>query len=620
MGCSVRFAFAAAATILLAVAAPSFATTFIVPTDAELIEKSDAIVIGTVEGSFVQRDDSEIRTVYEIRVSRSIKGAASGPGELLRIVSPGGELGDEGVIVTGAAHFRQGQRALLFLIFENNHWHPADMTLGRFLFATSTAGERLLVREVDDAAVFDREGRPHREPVRREERFLRFVEERVAGRRPIDDYSVEASTVSLAEEPGEERFALSSNAAAYPPKTYTDNVNGGSGYMPARWPNISAGIPFHKKADQNISGASDGGVGAIQSGLAAWTNECGSVINLTYAGTTSTPSKNFDSVHVIEYNDPQNRVPGSWGGSGTIATTFTSYGSPHSFAGEQWWSITDADVVFQNGYPATHASFATAMTHELGHAIGWRHSNAHYIRNADYTDAPCQSAVEECTSAAIMNAVSGSAYGYTLQPWDVHAAQAVYPGGSCGATGPTVPEGVAAVAISATQIRVTWAGVGGATSYDVYRRSPGSTAYVKVGTSTGTSFTDNVSADTAYLYRVVAVNSGGASSPSGIDLATSVVFTDNPLRAGVVIKAVHLNALRRAVNAVRRLAGLSNASFTDPAQPGIVVKAVHILELRVALDAARTALILPSGGWSELIAPGVIIKARHFEEIRERVR
>lgn len=617
---SVRFTFAAIATLFLAIAAPVSATTFIVPSDAELIEKSDAIVVGTVEGSYVQRDDSEIRTVYEVRVARSIKGAAAGPGQLLRIVSPGGEMGNEGVIVTGAAHFRQGQRALLFLIAENGQWHPTDMTLGRFLFATSTAGERLLVREVDDAAVFDREGRPHREPVRREERFLRFVEERVAGRKPVDDYSVEASTVALAEEPAEERFAVSSNAAVYPPKTYTDNVSGGSGYMPTRWPNMANGVTFHKKADQNISGAADGGVAAIQSGLAAWTNECGSVINLIYGGTTSTPSKNFDSVHVVEYNDPQNRVPGSWGGSGTIATTFTSYGSPHTFAGEQWWSITDADVVFQNGFPGTHASFPTAMTHEIGHGIGWRHSNAHYIRNADYTDAPCQPAVEECTSAAIMNAVSGSAYGYTLQPWDVHAAQAVYPGGSCGPSGPVAPEGVSAQAISATQIRVTWAAVGGATSYDIYRRSPGSTAYVKVGSSTGTSFTDSVSTDTAYLYRVVAVSGGGASSPSRIDLATSVVFTDNPLRAGVVIKAAHLAELRRAVNAVRRLAGLPNASFTDPAQPGIVVKAVHILELRIALDAARTALALPSGGWSEVVAPGVIIKARHFEEIRERVR
>lgn len=617
---SVRYLSAAAALVILAFAAPLFATTFVVPTDTELIEKSDAIVVGTIEGSYVERDGSEIRTVYEMRISRSVKGAAARPGQILRFVSPGGELADEAVVVAGAAHFRQGQRAVLFLIFEEGRWHPTDMTLGRFLFATSTAGERLLVREVDDAAVFDREGRPHREPVRREERFIRFIEERVAGRRPADDYSVEAATVSLAEEPVDQRFALSSNAAVYPPRTYTDNVNGGSGYMPARWPNIAAGVPFHKKADQNISGAPDGGVGAIQSGLAAWTNECGSVINLTYAGTTTTASKNFDTVHVVEYNDPQNRVPGSWGGAGTIATTFTSYGNPHQFAGEQWWSITDADVVFQNGYPATHASFATAMTHELGHAIGWRHSNAHYIRNADYTDAPCNSVVEECTSAAIMNAVSGSAYGFTLQPWDVHAAQAVYPGGSCGPIGPTAPEGVGAVAVSATQIRVTWAGVGGATSYDIFRRSPGSPAFVKIGSSTTTTYIDTVSADTAYLYRVVAVNSGGSSLPSGVDLATSVVFTDDPLRAGVIIKAAHLEELRRAVNAVRRLAGLPNATFTDPAQPGVVVKAVHILELRTALDAARLALGIPNGTWTEVVAPGVIVRARHFEEIRERVR
>jgi hypothetical protein len=614
-----RIALARAAALCL-IALPALATTFVVPSDGELVGRTDAIVIGTVEGSYVQRRESVIETTYEIRVERSMKGVSAAAGELLRIVSPGGAIGDEGVIVAGAAHFRPGQRALLFLTFDQGRWQPTDMTLGRFLFATSTAGERLFIREVDDAAVFERDGTPHREPVRREQQFLRFIEERLAGRRTVDDYTVEASTVSFPEETVDERFAVASNAAAYPPKTYTDNVSDGTTHRGTRWPNIANGVVFHKRADQNISGASDGGVGAIQSGLAAWTNECGSVINLTYGGTTATASQNFDSVHVVEYNDPQNRIGGSWGGSGTVATTFTSYGGTHQFAGETWWSITDADVVFQNGYTATNSSFATAMTHEFGHGIGWRHSNAHYIRNADYSDAPCNSAVEECTSAAIMNAVSSSAYGFTLQPWDVHAAQAVYPGGSCGGTGPLTPEGVAATAIGSTQIRITWAAVGGATSYDVYRRSPGSTTFVKFGSTTTNTFIDNVSPDTAYLYRVIAVSGGGTSPASGSDLATSVVFTDSPLQAGVVIKAVHLAELRRAVNAVRRLAGLGDASFTDPAQPGIVVKAVHITQLRTALDQARSALGLPAGSWSESVAPGVIIRARHFEEIRERVR
>lgn len=615
-----RFTRISLATIAaLVIAAPAFGATFIVPSDAELVAKTDAIVIGTVEGSYVRRVESFIETVHEIRVERRMKGFPAERGELLRVVTPGGQIGDEGLIVSGTAEFRQGERVLVFLTRNGDDWQTTDLTLGKFRFTTSTAGERLLVRDVEDVNAFERDGTTHREPVRLERGFLRFIEQRIAGKRPADEYTVEASTVSLPQDPSGV-LTIEANAAAYPPKTYTDNVSDGTTYRGTRWQNVSAGVVFYKRVDQNITGASDGGVSAIQSGLAAWTNECGSVINLQYGGTTTTVSKNFDNTHVVEFNDPQGRIPGSWTGSGTVATTFTSYAGEHQFAGETWWSITDADVVFQDGFPATNGAFATAMTHELGHAIGWRHSNKHYIRNADYSDAPCDPSVEECTSAAIMNSVSSNAYGYTLQPWDIHAAQAVYPGGSCGGTGPLAPTGVTATAISGTQIRITWAAVGGATSYEVWRRAPGSTTFVKVGTTTTNSFTDSVAANTAYLYRVVAVSGGGSSPASGVDLATSVVFTDDPLRAGVVIKAVHLAELRVAVNAVRALAGLAPASFTDAAVPGVIVKAIHINELRTALDQARSALGLPTGGWSEPITAGTIIKARHFEEIRERVR
>ena len=127
-------------------------------------------------------------------------------------------------------------------------------------------------------------------------------------------------------------------------------------------------------------------------------------------------------------------------------------------------------------------------------------------------------------------------------------------------------------------------------------------------------------AEPAYLYKVRAINAGG-SADSAPDLATTVIFTDDPLVAGsTIIKAVHLAELRTAVNAVRALAGLAAATFTDAATPGVIVKAVHINELRTDLDQAMSALGFPTGGYTDTLTAGVVIKAIHFQEIRNRVK
>jgi hypothetical protein len=188
-----------------------------------------------------------------------------------------------------------------------------------------------------------------------------------------------------------------------------------------------------------------------------------------------------------------------------------------------------------------------------------------------------------------------------------------------GETAPAAPTGVSATATASTQVQVTWNAVTGATSYQVYRRNPGG-AFTLRGTSLTTSFTDTTSSGTAYLYRVRAVNAGGSSGDSAADLATTVMFSDDPLAAGVAIKAAHLGELRTAVNAVRAQAGLSAATYTDPAAAGVVVKAVHITELRSSLDTAMSALGLATGGWTDASLSGVRIKATHFQEIRNRVK
>jgi hypothetical protein len=189
-----------------------------------------------------------------------------------------------------------------------------------------------------------------------------------------------------------------------------------------------------------------------------------------------------------------------------------------------------------------------------------------------------------------------------------------------GASGPpAAPVGVSAAAITNARVDVAWTAVGGATSYQVDRKSPGG-GFVQIGTPMANAFSDTtVAADTAYLYRVRAVNGSGPSANSVPDLATTVIFTDAAL-GGVEVKAIHLSQLRTAVDAVRSLAGQGTGGYTDTAAAGTTIKAIHVTELRTALDSARGALSLSTGGYTDGALAGIAVKAIHFQELRDRVQ
>jgi hypothetical protein len=128
---------------------------------------------------------------------------------------------------------------------------------------------------------------------------------------------------------------------------------------------------------------------------------------------------------------------------------------------------------------------------------------------------------------------------------------------------------------------------------------------------------------TTYIYRVRAVDvNGNYSDFSNTDIATTIVFTDDPLVAGTtIVQALHITELRSAVNAMRAAAGLSAATWTDSSLTGIEIKAVHISELRSNLDAARSALGLSTGSYTDALTPGsTIVKAVHVSELRDRVK
>src|SRR5204863_203131 len=144
------------------------------------------------------------------------------------------------------------------------------------------------------------------------------------------------------------------------------------------------------------------------------------------------------------------------------------------------------------------------------------------------------------------------------------------------------------------------------------------TNYTKIGSSSTTNYADNTAAvNTAYLYAVKSIDgTNAASALSSPDLATTVIFSDPTLTAGMPVKAVHVTQLRTAVNAVRTLAGSGAYSYTDAVitAGSTRAKAIHITDLRTALIAARATLGLPALTFTDSTLTGgvTVIKAAHI--------
>ena len=185
---------------------------------------------------------------------------------------------------------------------------------------------------------------------------------------------------------------------------------------------------------------------------------------------------------------------------------------------------------------------------------------------------------------------------------------------------PAAPTGLSTRAITTSRIDLTWNAINGAT-YQVDRESSLAGGFVQIAMPMTNSFSDTGLQPTtaAYIYRVRAVNGAGTSPNSSPRLSTTIVYTDNALAAGILIKAMHLAELRSAVNAARALAVLGAAGFTDAAAPGTLIRALHITQLRSALDEALPTLGFTAGGYTDAVANGVAIKAVHFQELRDRM-
>ena len=182
------------------------------------------------------------------------------------------------------------------------------------------------------------------------------------------------------------------------------------------------------------------------------------------------------------------------------------------------------------------------------------------------------------------------------------------------------PTALSAIATSTTSVTMTWTGVAAATQYEIWRWN--GAEFLPIGTTPNLAFTDpGRTPDTAYVYRVLAMDAdGNRSAPSLRNIATTMLFTDTAITAGMRIKAVHVLELRKAVNLVRAAAGMSATTFEGTVAPGQIVRSTHVFPLRSSLQSPCNILGVPTAFVTEWPYAGGAIRASALQEVLNVVR
>jgi hypothetical protein len=144
--------------LLLLAALPAAATTLMRMDVAALSQASDVVVRGSVvrKSSRWTGSGTRIITEVDVAVAETLRGTA--PEKTVRVVQPGGEVGDVGQRVEGLASFQQGEEVVVFL---ERHWAAAfrvtGLAQGKYRVERSADGHTALAvpDSVGDAVLLD---------------------------------------------------------------------------------------------------------------------------------------------------------------------------------------------------------------------------------------------------------------------------------------------------------------------------------------------------------------------------------------------------------------------------------------------------------------------------------
>ncbi|HET7436135.1 MAG TPA: ELWxxDGT repeat protein [Thermoanaerobaculia bacterium] len=177
-----------------------------------------------------------------------------------------------------------------------------------------------------------------------------------------------------------------------------------------------------------------------------------------------------------------------------------------------------------------------------------------------------------------------------------------------------------ATATSPTTVALSWTQpAASVTQYSIVRGDSNEGPFQTIASTSATSVIDTTALPNhVYVYYVSGYGAYGTPSyNSAPDIASTFVYSNDPLSAGTVVKSAHFTELRAMVTALRTAAGLPLPAFTGSVAAGSTISATHVIELRQSIDAARSRLGLPAMGWVQPNAShGAFVLAATLQELR----